>query len=123
MTHDLYQAHVLDHAKHPRHFGLLTAATARAASANPSCGDAMEFSLQIGSDGRVQDVGFQGEGCAISRAAASMLAETVPGKTVAELRALTVADMTALLSVPLNPARLKCATLGLETLQRALPGD
>lgn len=123
MSSSLYHQHILDHAKHPRHFGLLPDANARAAAANPLCGDALEFSLRFAADGKVAAVGFTGEGCAISTAAASLLAETVPGKTVAELRALTVADMTKLLGVTLNPARLKCGTLGLEALQRALPFD
>lgn len=119
MTLDMYRQHILDHAKHPRHWGALPQADAQAEVANPLCGDKLSITLRL-QGGTVRDIGFQGEGCAISKAAASMLAEHAVGKPVATLEALTVDDMVKLLGVPVNPARLRCASLGLEALQQAL---
>ncbi len=119
MAFEMYQQQILDHAKHPRHLGLLAPADATAHAANPLCGDELDFSVRV-RDGRVIEIGFQGDGCTISRAAASLLAEHSVGKDLADLVGLTVNESVALLGITVNPARLKCATLGLEALQQAL---
>lgn len=119
MTPGMYQQQVLDHAKHPRHWGVVEPADAKAHAANPLCGDALDVTVKL-SQGKIADLGFQGEGCSITKAAASILSEDVVGKSVADVAKLTVADVVKLLGAPVNPARLKCASLGLETLQRAL---
>lgn len=119
MAFDMYQAHVLDHAKHPRHWGALAEPDAKARSSNPLCGDAMEVAVKISGDA-IAGVGFSGEGCSISKAAASMVLEQAVGQTPEAVKALTLDDVLKLMGVPVNPARLKCAALGLETLQLAL---
>lgn len=118
---EMYQQNILDHAKHPRHWGVVAPADAKAHAENPLCADALDVTATI-ADGTIANLGFQGEGCTIMKAGASMLAEAVVGKSVAEPKQLTVEDVVRLLGVPVNPARLKCASLGLETLQRALGG-
>lgn len=119
MTSEMYRQHILDHAKHPRHWGVVEPADATAHAANPLCGDALDVTVKL-SQGKIADLGFQGEGCSITKAAASILSEDVVGKSVADAAKLTVNDVVKLLGAPVNPARLKCASLGLETLQRAL---
>lgn len=116
---DIYREELLDHVKHPRNFGSLDDPTVSAKNANPSCGDEMVMQLNI-VGGVVRDVRFSGESCAISKASASMLTETVAGKSVAELRRLTADDQLKLLGAELTPSRQHCALLSLETLKRAL---
>ncbi|MBI3115156.1 MAG: iron-sulfur cluster assembly scaffold protein, partial [Candidatus Kerfeldbacteria bacterium] len=111
MSFAMYRQNVLDHAKHPRHWGLLEHADQRAHADNPLCADALDVTVKF-ADGTIADLGFQGEGCTIMKAGASMLAEAVVGKSVAEARQLTVDDVVRLFGVSVNPARLKCATLG-----------
>jgi nitrogen fixation NifU-like protein len=116
---DPYRHRILDHYRHPRHFGKLSRATHQAERANPLCGDIITLQLEV-TGGRIGSVAFRGEGCAISRAAASLLTEAVAGKTVAAARALTAAQAVALLRVPISPARQSCARLAHEALQLAL---
>lgn len=116
----MYQQQILDHAKHPRHFGELPDAQFRAEVANPLCGDKLLFSLNLAADGTIGAIAFTGEGCAISKAAASMVAEFSLHQPAKHIRAMVLDDVLKLLAVSINPARLKCASLGLETLQRAL---
>lgn len=119
MAFTMYQAQVLDHAKHPRHWGVIEPADARAHVANPLCGDELDVTVQLDGD-RLSAIGFDGQGCAISKAAASMLAEASQGKSVEELETLKLEDVIKLLGVPVNSARIRCASLGLEALQQAL---
>ena len=88
---------------------------------NPLCGDELSVELEIEGD-TVQDVRFNGRGCAISQAAASMISDVVKGKTVAEVRALGSEDVLEELGIPLSPIRLKCALLSVNVLRVAL-GD
>ncbi len=119
MSFDMYQQQILDHYKHPRNFSVLENATHHAHVANPLCGDELDMYLNVEGD-RLTDVTFQGRGCTIAVASASMLTELLRTKTLAEANALTNDDVIKLLGVPVNPARLKCATLSLEALQQAL---
>lgn len=119
MTYDMYQQNILDHAKHPRNSGALTEATAHSHRANPLCGDEVDFYLSFDADQRVTNVAFTGRGCTISQAAASMLTERLRGMSRSELEAMKPEDMTAILGVPINPARMSCATLGLQAAQTA----
>ncbi len=137
---DLYQEMILDHGKRPRNFGALDAANRRANGHNPLCGDKVTVALAL-DNGRVVDARFEGVGCAISVAAASLMTEAVKGKTEAEVRAmfqkfhtgLTVADAAAgaaalakldklaiFSGVREFPVRVKCATLPWHTLIAAL---
>lgn len=116
----LYQEHVLDHYKHPRNKGVLEPATFSARDTNPLCGDEITIYLRVDGSDRVSDVRFDGRGCAISQASASMLTEAVHGRTLAETAAMGRDDILRILGVSLTSARMKCALLPLEALRHAL---
>ncbi len=118
---DLYREEILEHYQHPRHRGVLEHPDVTYEDANPLCGDRLRMDLTI-RDGRVAEVAFSGEGCAISQAAASMLCERIAGRPVAEVRALGREDVLEMLGIELGPVRLKCALLGLKTLKAGLYG-
>lgn len=120
MSLEMYKEELLDHARHPRNGGALAAATNHAHRANPLCGDEVDFALIIDDEQRVTDVRFTGRGCTVSQAAASMLSERLKGMTVTDVRKLTSTDMITILGVPINPSRMTCATLGLQTVQQAI---
>jgi nitrogen fixation NifU-like protein len=118
---DLYRELILDHYKNPRNHGLLEPADAKAEGQNPLCGDEVAISVTF-DDGVLDRIGFEGRGCAISQAATSMLTELVQGRTVEEIAALSKDELLEEIGVPLqqNPARLKCALLGLGVLKVAV---
>lgn len=136
---DLYQEQILDHTKRPRNFGTLEAANCRAYGHNPLCGDKVTVFLKV-ADGLVQDACFQGSGCAISTASASMMTESVKGKPVAEVEKLfekfhhmltgsseidaeaydELGKLAVFSGVKEFPVRVKCATLPWHTLDAAL---
>lgn len=120
MNLPMYQENILDHYKHPRNFGVLPDASATSHVTNPLCGDELDFYLKFDADGKVIDTKFTGRGCTISIASASMLSEKLKNMSTAEVGKLTNNDVLKLLGVEVNPARLKCATLSLEAVQRAL---
>ncbi len=120
MTLAMYQENILDHYKHPRNFGDLQNAQATAHAANPLCGDELDFFLNFDSTDKVTEVKFSGRGCTITVASASMLSEKLNGMSRTDIAQLTNPDAVALLGVPVNPARMKCATLALETVQQAI---
>lgn len=134
----LYQQVIVDHSKSPRHFGKIEPCTHHADGHNPLCGDHLNVYLYI-ENNRIDDVSFEGDGCAISVASASIMSETLKGKTVAEFEALfdrfqqmvtapvdeTVADdgmgkLTVLAGVREFPSRVKCAVLCWHTLKAAI---
>ncbi len=132
---ELYRETILKHYQSPKNFGPLPNATKRAGGMNPSCGDQVEVMVRLEGE-RIAEIRFQGQGCAISTASASMMTEAVEGKTVAE--ALEIArrfhamvvegappdpalgDLLALQGVAKLPARVKCATLPWHALEEAL---
>jgi nitrogen fixation NifU-like protein len=116
---DLYADQILDHYKHPRHAGPLADPTVGHEETNISCGDRVTVELGIDA-GVVTRVGWTGAGCAISQAGMSLLSEHVIGKPVEELLSIKKPDLLALLGVPVSERRMKCALLGLHTLQNAL---
>ena len=120
MTHDMYQQNILDHYKHPRNFGEISDATAKAHAANPLCGDEIDFFLKFDDAEIVMSAQFTGRGCTITMASASMLSEKLKGMSRPEIEQLSNDDAVQLLGVPINPARLKCATLALEAVQQAI---
>ncbi|MFP4540202.1 MAG: Fe-S cluster assembly sulfur transfer protein SufU [Opitutales bacterium] len=137
---ELYQEIILDHNKRPRNYRPLPLATHQAEGNNPMCGDEIEVYLRVEGD-RIEEVTFQGQGCAISRASASLLTEMLTGKTVGEARALDSdvldvlrnggreldlaedGDLAALSGVRQFPARIKCATLAWHAAEAALQGE
>lgn len=131
----LYQEVILDHYKHPRNFGPLEPHDHEAKGFNPLCGDAVSVFLRI-SDGVVDDVSFEGQGCAISTASASLMTEAVKGKTIAEAEAMfdafrklvtgedasgtDLGKLEVLAGVREYPVRIKCAILAWHALHSAL---
>lgn len=133
---DLYRDVILDHNRNPRNFGPLPSASADAEGFNPLCGDRLKLHLRV-VDERVEDVRFEGQGCAISTASASLMTEAIKGKTRAEALALfervhalltedaapadeSLGKLCALSGVREFPARVKCASLCWHTLASAL---
>ena len=115
----LYQDHILDHYRNPRHHGPISGATHQAKRDNPTCGDHIALDISV-RHGNIVDIGFDGSGCAISQASASLLSERVLGMKTDEAAALSKAVVLDLLGIPISPTRLKCALLALDTLQLAL---
>lgn len=136
---ELYRELILDHARAPRHFGALATATHTSKGINPLCGDSLELFVEVDDDGRLTAVRFDGSGCAISVASASLLTETVSGLYRAEaldyVAALTarlsgqagsgpeLGRLRALEGVRDYPSRVKCATLAWHALRAALNGN
>ncbi len=119
MTEALYRDAILDHSKHPHHFGTLKDATHEARLENTLCGDEVTMQLKV-KKGKVAEVAFSGRGCAITTAAASMLTDAAAGKPLSSVRKMSTKDIDKLLGVKVGPAREKCAYLGLETLKKAV---
>ena len=115
---DLYSEIILDHYKNPSNKGQLDAPTSEAEEDNPLCGDRIKVQLKI-TDGKVTKVAFDGEGCAISQAAMSMLSEKLIGMTPAEIKAMENQEIYDMLGVEISPGRVKCALLGLVTSKKA----
>ncbi|GAC1447265.1 MAG: iron-sulfur cluster assembly scaffold protein [Ktedonobacterales bacterium] len=119
---DLYRQYILEHYREPRNHGRLEQPDIHAADTNPLCGDRIELDLRLDGD-RVAEVRFNGRGCAISQASASMLTEKIEGATLEELRALRPNDIFALLGVEIGPARQRCALLALRVLHEGIGGS
>jgi len=120
MSSDLYKEIILDYYKNPRNRGSIESPDARSKDSNPLCGDVVEMQLKF-KDGKVSDIKFNGDGCAISQASASMLTELVMGKSIEDVRKI---DKTALLenlgSPNLGAVRIKCALLPLKVMKTAV---
>jgi len=138
---ELYQEVILDHSKHPRHFGKLDHATNTAQGHNPLCGDRVTMYLKVDANDRIQDISFEGKGCAISQASASLMTDMLIGRTTAEaeklmrgfLRLVKGEDagdldpddrerLDVMAGVSAFPMRVKCATLAWHTMKSALEG-
>ena len=116
----MYREVILDHYKAPRNHGVLEPHDAIAEGQNPLCGDEVTVSVRFGQDDVIEDVGFEGRGCAISQAATSMLTEMVKGRSATEVATLPKEELLEEIGIPLTPIRLKCALLGLGVLKVAL---
>jgi nitrogen fixation NifU-like protein len=116
----LYREVILDHYKNPRSHGLLEGADATAEGQNPLCGDEVTVSVRFGEGDTIEEIGFEGRGCAISQAATSMLTELVKGRNAADVAAMPKDELLEQIGIPLTPVRLKCAILGLGVLKLAL---
>lgn len=115
----LYREKILDHYHHPRNYGLRDGFDIEAKGNNMVCGDSIVIRLKFSGE-VVCDICFESDGCVLSRAGASMISNYIKGKTLDEVRALGGDDMMRLLGVTPTPARLKCATLALDTLRAYL---
>jgi nitrogen fixation protein NifU and related proteins len=116
---DLYRDYILEHYRRPHNFGPIDGATASHEGANPLCGDRITLQLRV-LGGKVDGVGFTGRGCAISQASASLLTDEIKGKPVEHAAELAPQDVLDLLGIDISPARMKCAMLSLDTLQKTL---
>ena len=116
----LYREVILDHYKAPRNHGVLEPHDAIAEGQNPLCGDEVTVSLRFGEGDVIEDVGFEGRGCAISQAATSMLTDLVKGRKASEVATLQKEEILGELGIPLTPVRMKCAILGLGVVKVAL---
>ncbi|MEJ7762881.1 MAG: Fe-S cluster assembly sulfur transfer protein SufU [Thermomicrobiales bacterium] len=121
MTDSIYREVILDHYKNPRNRGRLDPADHSHSDVNPLCGDEIRLDLRV-TDGIITEVAFEGRGCAISQAATSILTELVAGQSVEDAKRLGKADILEELGVPISPARMKCALLGLKCLKAGLYG-
>ncbi len=121
MVDSLYREIILDHYRNPRNKGTLDPADYSYEDTNPLCGDEVRIDLQV-ADEHVTAIRFSGRGCAVSQASASILTEMVEGKSLDEIKALTNDDLLDELGIPVSPARLKCALLGLKVLKSGVYG-
>lgn len=139
---ELYQETILDHSRHPRRFGALEGATHTGEGYNPLCGDKVKVYLILGGDGRVADIKFEGKGCAISQASASLMTDMLVGRNLADAKRLMAGflhlvkgedagDLSedererlgAMAGVSAFPMRVKCATLAWHTMKSAIEGE
>ncbi|MDH3719635.1 MAG: iron-sulfur cluster assembly scaffold protein [Planctomycetota bacterium] len=122
---DIYQEHILDHYEDPFHRGQLDHPTHRHEDDNPLCGDVIAVELVIDDDGTIRQAYFDGDGCCISQASASMLMERFDGKTIDEVKQFSAEDMLQLFGAKLTPNRQKCCLLSWKVLQSAIysPAD
>jgi nitrogen fixation NifU-like protein len=116
----IYQEHILDHYEDPFHRGHCPKCTHAHEDDNPLCGDVIRMELQIDNKGTMKDVYFNGDGCCISQAAASMLVEKFNGKHIDEIKKFTANDMLQLFRARLTPNRQKCCLLSWRVLQAAI---
>jgi nitrogen fixation NifU-like protein len=139
---ELYQDVILDHSRHPRHFGALPEATHTGEGHNPLCGDRVKIYLVLDNANRIADIKFEGKGCAISQASASLMTDMLVGRTIAEADKLmggflhmvkgeaNIGELNAddrerlevMAGVSAFPMRVKCATLAWHTMKSALEG-
>jgi len=115
---DMYRQQILDHYKNPRNYGEIEEPTFTHVGENPMCGDEIRMDVVLDDDEEtIERVAFQGDGCAISQASASMLSEKLAGMTVEELDAMDRDDVTEMLGVDISPMRVKCAVLAEKVAQ------
>lgn len=119
---DFYKENILDHYRHPRNTGVLAEPTHSHESHNPLCGDVIRIDLHVNEDNIVDAVAFNGRGCAISQASASMLTEMVQGKSLDEVKAISKHDILEMLGIEIGPVRMKCALLSLKALKAGVYG-
>ena len=118
---EIYKENILDHYKHPHNKGSLKEHTFKHSELNPTCGDEITLYLDI-KNNKVTEVSFEGHGCAISQASASLLTDELKGKTVEQLKKLTKDDVYKLLGIPISVTRIKCALLPWMTFEEAMAG-
>ncbi|MFC1750171.1 iron-sulfur cluster assembly scaffold protein [Pseudomonadota bacterium] len=116
---DLYAENILYHFRNPSNKGEISGASCSAEEVNPLCGDKVKISVKI-AEGKIEEIKFMGEGCAISQAAASLLTEKVLGMATDEIENISNDEIFKLLGVEISSARVKCAVLALVALKNAL---
>lgn len=119
---DLYREIIIERYKNPQYFGTLDPHDISFEDENPLCGDHIRIDLRLDQNNRVAEAAFSGHGCAISQASADLLLESIIGKTLDEVRALSKQDVLDNLGIELGPVRLKCALLSLKVLKAGAYG-
>jgi len=117
---ELYQEHILEHYEEPYHRGHLERPTHAHEGDNPLCGDVVRIDLAVDPQGKIRDIYFNGDGCCISQAAASMLVEHFDQKSLDEVRHFSAEDMLRMFGAKLTPNRQKCCLLSWRVLQTAV---
>ena len=119
---DFYRENILDHYRNPRNKGHLENPTHSHEEHNPLCGDVLQIDLHVNDEDVIQEVRFDGQGCAISQASASMLTEMIQGKTLEEAKQVDKEDILEALGIDIGPVRLKCALLSLKVFKAGAYG-
>ena len=119
---DLYREQIIDRYKSPRMRGTLDPRDYSYEDDNPLCGDRIRIDVRVDGQGKVSGAAFSGTGCAISQASADLLTESIVGKSMNEVKALSKRDILDLLGIELGPVRLKCALLSLKVLKAGVYG-
>ena len=117
----IYREIILEHYRNPSNRGVLDPADYSYEDVNPLCGDEIRMDVRV-LDDHVSDIKFSGRGCAVSQASASILTEMVEGKSLAEVKAIGRDELLDEIGIPVSPARMKCAMLGLKVLKASIYG-
>jgi nitrogen fixation NifU-like protein len=120
---ELYRDYILEHYKDPHNYGTLEKHDLEFHDHNPLCGDELGVHIVVGDDGRIADLRFHGQGCAISQAAASITSDELIGMPVEEVRKLGAQWVIEQLGIEISPTRRKCALLSLKVMRGATTGD
>jgi nitrogen fixation NifU-like protein len=121
MTDSIYREIILEHSQHPKNRGTLEPADYSYEDTNPLCGDEVRVDVRV-NDNRISEIKFSGRGCVVSQASTSILTEMVEGKTLDEVKAITKDELLDEIGIPVSPARMKCALLGLKVLKAGIYG-
>jgi nitrogen fixation NifU-like protein len=117
MSLNMYAEEILDHYRNPKNFGKMEKPDVKIGDVNPLCGDRYEFQAKL-KGGKIEDVKFRGDGCAISTASASILSEHIKGKKISEIKNMSEADLLKLLGIEVSPVRMKCAMLPFNIVKK-----